>query len=222
MNPIRKTLAQADITLFLIGGLLIGGGAGAFIGMSSSHTLETNTAIALLVAYEGLVLTSLFLVLRTLVKLRAARLARLRAQGILPDAALQSDADVIRLANNGLREEAALIYQEIHGGKLDVARFVVGLDKLRKTMIPMLLIVTVILIVAVFLSTSEEDKTGSMFAIIIFAAIFSADMVIFAARAKRLRVNREKLANGILPTPDSVCLWRKPGTTGTKFFKRTK
>jgi preprotein translocase subunit SecG len=220
MTPIRKILSQADFTIILLMGLSAGLGAGLFAGALSSDTFDQGTALALLLAYAVVIFAIFSLVLCVLASRRTAKLSRLRDEGTLPAAATQSDADVIRLANLGLREEAALVYQEIHGGQLDAARFVVGLDKLRTIML--CIIFFLIFIVTTLHMSSKGNQLDLTLNTGLFAAVVLSNFVIFSARAKRLRENREKLASGILPTPDSACLFRKSCTNGGKDIPTTK
>lgn len=214
MASIRKLHGQLDFTLLILWGMCAGIGGGILAGALASHAVNPYASTALFIAYEGALLVLVALILRTILKRRAAKLAKLRAQGILPDAASQRDDDVIRLANAGLREEAALVYQELHGGPLDAARFVTGLDRQGKTLVGILLFVFVVLITTSLYSAAKGNSANIVMNTAILASLGSSNLVIFMVRAKRLRENREQLARGILSSPDSACLFRKPVMAG--------
>jgi hypothetical protein len=126
------------------------------------------------------------------------KIEKLRISGVIAPEGQGSDADIIRLANEGKRDPAAYYYVALHGGRLEAARTVVGTGAYPTTLL--VAVYAVLVCVCAFtISTSETSIT----LLPAWIAIFVVMMAAWDKNRKLIKQNRETLAAGKLPEPFS-------------------
>lgn len=132
------------------------------------------------------------------------KIERLRDTGAIARTGVDADSEIIRLANEGKREEAALLYVSAHGGRLANARKIVGSGIEPKRL---LLVISVLFLCFVLIALGTYEQK------IPLATIWLANFVLFTAfwmRASCLITrNRKRLAAGQMPSSND-CAWAGP------------
>ena len=158
------------------------------------------TLHALLVVSSTFLIFAAFIVTFVIVANRLAKrsvrrkIERLRQSGVLPNPG--SDEDIIRLANEEKREEAALLYVALHGGDLETARILVGKKTWATTF-------GAIAFVIVFLACVVEPLVLGRHYHYPLVGVWVTLAIVMVASMKRSRknieANRATLAKGRLP-----------------------
>jgi hypothetical protein len=128
-------------------------------------------------------------------KLCAKRqIAKLRAAGTIPPEGQGGDADIVRLANEGKRREAALLYMALKGGSIDKARVVVGVGpKPGSAVIAVYSFLLILSAIACFLTETAITFT------LVWLVCLVAEYVIWKDSSRKVEANRKEIAAGNLP-----------------------
>jgi hypothetical protein len=133
----------------------------------------------------------------------ARRIEKLRATGVIPAADKASDSDVIRLANECRREEAALLYVSLHKSNLGKARVVVGSTETQKRLI--FIVVALLFCIALLQLAKSGGNPG---VVVIWIATFFIFLAAWLRTRKLVAKNRAILESGALPPLDGDA-WKK-------------
>jgi hypothetical protein len=125
------------------------------------------------------------------------RVAGLRRSGVLP-AEGGSDADILRLANENRRYEAALLHVTLYGSKLPDAKRIVGDGG--HNQVQLFCVLTEVFCTLLFLYAETRN--------LMLAIVFGACAVVFFSQylteKARIARARKELSRGILPTGNAA------------------
>lgn len=173
--------------------------------VTSNPTLDAIIVCTMLVALiAAVIFTIVFLALALAKWSIHHNTEKLRRKGILPSRETASDEDIIRLANEERREEAAYLYTDLHQTSLERSRIIVGQGTTSIwSLCVMWAFVLVILTNALFHAHWDPLNLPFSALIFLFLAIYAHK------HRKALLRNRQILAEGQLPPPDAWNLCAK-------------
>ena len=155
--------------------------------------MNTPTAVMLTLSLIGVVILVVTLACGLFADFTVQAVIRKQSGGG-GDSAGGDDADIIKMANEGQREEAARLYVGLHGGSLAQARKVVGSGTVLQRLALILGVIVLSFILIVFCTSTQ---------CIPLATIWCANVFLITAlwmkSRRQIARNRKTIAQGTIP-----------------------
>ena len=134
------------------------------------------------------------------------KIEKLRKDGVIPPDGQGTDEGIVKLANEGKRDQAALYYVAVHGGRIEQARVIVGAGASPTSL--MLVVFSLFVCFCAIQQIYTPDTDVSRLPILV-AYLIVALLIWWKWRKVQslVKKNRETVAAGKLPEP---CACAKP------------
>jgi hypothetical protein len=173
--------------------------------ITPSPTLDAIITCTIFVALAAAVIFTIIFLALCLAKWSIRHnTEKLRCKGILPPRETATDEDIIRLANEGRREEAAYLYTDLHQTSLERSRIIVGQGTTSMWSLCVLWAFTLVVLANALFDAHWDPLNLPL------SAFFFLFLAIYAHKHRHaLLRNRQTLAGGQLPPSDAWNLCAK-------------